>query len=288
MARIFVLTVSALTLLLLLAGCATVEESQVPDSKDLYIGAVDKTFTYAVDGTHDSIRFRLYAGMNDHLAEISRGYYCDPECPSNATIQQAYLDDVVQDKELKKLVELIRSKTDNRITQARIAISLVQEIPYDEISYEAGGSPDRYPYQVLYDGRGVCGEKARLLAFIVRELGYGTALLYFPEEQHAVFGVMCPADYAYRGTGYCFVETTTPAIPTYGEGTYPGFGRLESRPDVIVLSEGSSINLAEEYEDAREWSRMAALIEGSGGVLEQEEYGRWLNLANKYGIETGA
>ncbi len=79
---------------------------------------------------------------------------------------------------------------DGEDDQAGIAISLVQKIPYDyEKMYRCGwtcqgrtfvsGIPPRYPYQVLYDGRGVCGEKSSLLALLLKEFGFGVVLLEF-------------------------------------------------------------------------------------------------------------
>jgi len=37
---------------------------------------------------------------------------------------------------------------------------------------------------VLYEDKGVCGEKSLLLAYLLRELGYGVVLFEFKPENH--------------------------------------------------------------------------------------------------------
>ena len=70
----------------------------------------------------------------------------------------------------------------------------------------------RYPYEVLYDEKGVCGEKSELLAFILREMGYGVAFFYYPPENHEAIGIKCPKRHSVGRTGYCLIETTGPSI----------------------------------------------------------------------------
>ena len=103
--------------------------------------------------------------------------------------------------------------------QARIAISLVQQIPYD---WQTFGLENRYPYEVIYDNTGVCEEKSRLLAFLLRDLGFDVVLFSFESENHMAVGIMCPVQYSYKNTGYCFVETTEPTMITYSQGEYVG------------------------------------------------------------------
>ena len=61
------------------------------------------------------------------------------------------------------LVDAIREKTDDPDDQVRIAVSLVQQIPYDQEMLDKGTLEIRYPYQTLLDNKGVCCEKSVLL-----------------------------------------------------------------------------------------------------------------------------
>lgn len=276
----------AIILVLLFSGCV---ENEAPKTEDLYAGPKSMVYNYTLWGAGGSIKMVVYKGLNDHLANISRLVYCRPNCPSNESIQQRYLEEEYQDVQLDRLLAAIREKGMTRKERALIAISLVQNIPYDESAYEVGQSRDRYPYQVLYDGSAVCGEKVRLLAYLLKGLNYSTAMLYYPREKHASLGIRCPDKYAHKNTGYCFIETTTVAIPTYDAGDYPGTGRIVSYPQVLQLSAGDALeNVSEEWDDAREWQRIDELISKNNRVLEQADYDKWKALKQKYGIKTNA
>lgn len=46
------------------------------------------------------------------------------------------------------------------------------------------------------------------------------ALLDFDAEKHTAVGIRSAQEYAYKNTGYAFIETTTPLIITDGNGEY--------------------------------------------------------------------
>jgi len=134
--------------------------------------------------------------------------------------------------------------------------------------------------------KGVCSEKSRLLALILKELGYGVVLFHFEPEKHMAVGIKCPIIYSYRGTGYCFIETSRTTIITNHEEEYIGVGNLYSMPEIIKISDGKSFDsVFEEYLDAKEWQRINEISKLSGNVLDFYNYNKWLSLVNKYGIE---
>ncbi len=267
-----------------LCGCPTDEIAQgdICISRFL-IGPKEQTLNYVFRGTTSTIKFTVYAGLNDYLAELSRYYYCDPECPSDADLELKFINDDKQKEYLIELVNVIKSKMDIKDNQARIAISLVQKIPYDNV---IANLYERYPYEVIYDNAGVCGEKSKLLAFILRELGYGVVLFSFEEENHMSVGIECPMQYSYKSTGFCFIETSVPSIATDTRGDYVDVGRLTSMPNIITVSDGISFeSVSEEYHDAQEWNNIYEISESLGGFLDPYNYNRWTYLVNKYGIE---
>jgi len=192
-----------------------------------------------------------------------------------------HINEEDQREHLLNLVDRIKAETTNADVQARIAISLVQHIPYDYSGMFGTGSM-KYPYQVLYDEKGVCSEKTLLAAFLLKELGYGVALLEFPGERHMALGVKAPAQYTYKDTGYAFVEMTAPSIITDSEGDYMLVGKLASKPRVYPVSEGKALGslVADEYHDAQEYRAILA----KGFVLDLPDYQRWQALTGKYGI----
>ncbi len=250
------------------------------DCISLYItNPVEKEFEYVVDGKLDKINFELYGGINDYLAGKPKFYYCPPDC-SQEDFELKVISEPQQSEQLDKLVELIQSKESESDEQARIAISLVQKIDYDWGALETGTLTGRYPYEVLFDERGVCGEKAKLLAYLLKEIGYGVVL--FNYSDHQAVGVKCPKQYSLNGSGYCFIETTRPTIPTNDKENYVLSGPLGNPTSITLVNEGDSFeSIKKEYEDAKEWNKIREM----GFVLSQTQYNRWTSLVNKYGIE---
>jgi hypothetical protein len=90
-------------------------------------------------------------------------------------------------------------------------VSFIQYIPYDSSKVTANpgiNSNPYFPYETLYLDKGVCSDKTFLAVAILRKLGYGAAILDFPDKNHTALGVACPIEYSINNSGYCYVETT--------------------------------------------------------------------------------
>jgi hypothetical protein len=300
--RRFGLIVVNVLLLILLTGCeqgvSPVARSRIyslNDENSATREAVDpskmwaepaiRKLPYTLRGKRNSIRITVYKGLDEYLDGLPRVLKYD-EPPSAATDFKAdwlrYVQDQSQQKEgLHELISEIRKAAFGDDDRARIAISLVQNIPFDTAHWErqvtyAGA---RFPYQVLYDQAGVCGEKSLLLSCILKELGFGTAVMDFEAEKHRVLGVKVPYEFGYYASGYCFIESTGPQIPTDALGVYSG-ERLQSRPEIVVLNDGKPLTtISEEAKDAQSWQRFR-----EEDTLSTREYRQWLNLARKYGL----
>ncbi|KQC05700.1 MAG: hypothetical protein APR53_02025 [Methanoculleus sp. SDB] len=234
-------------------------------------GSVDAS--YVLRGDYGSLKIR----PDEHLLRELSGSQ-PPFTGDIGTYYREYIDNTAQDTALAAVVEAIASgEFDREDDAARCAISLVQHIPY---RHSAG--PVRYPYLALIEG-GDCDDKAALMAYLLRGLGYGVALLYFEEEQHMAVGIRCPEEYGYQDTGYLFVEASMPSIPGDSGGNYPGFGNLVSHPDILPVSSGRLFNPSdEEAEDARAWQDIRDRVEKS--TIDTIAYQTWTALAVKYGL----
>ncbi len=241
---------------------------------------------YILRGERRVIDFPVYGGMANYLSELSQSiFYGKGETPSRIDFKLKNIDEEEQRELLLPLVKRIQDITDDKEDQARIAISLVQNIPFgfSEREVKLGGGRtinySRYPYEVLYDAEGICGEKSELLAFLLRELGYGVAFFYHADENHESLGIECPVEQSLGGTGYCFVETTGPAIITDDSIEYVGGIVLSSEPEVISISTGISLdkNLYE-YDDADLMKKLR-----NGGFLLFKK-SRLERLKEKYGL----
>lgn len=112
------------------------------------------------------------------------------------------------------IVKLKKIATDNNWSSDELlefTLAFVQYIPYDsaKISSASGVNDNPYfPYETLYLNKGVCSDKTFLALALLRKLGYGAAILDFPEINHSALGVACPKEFSINNSGYCYGETT--------------------------------------------------------------------------------
>jgi hypothetical protein len=243
---------------------------------------------YTIRGTSSTINFVVYGGLENYLSNHpnSTVTYTSGSAPSSSAVSQTiylrYINEKTEKSEIKKLSEVIQQITSEKDDQARIAISIVQNIPYDYDQLYNGGIW-RYPYEVLYYNKGICSQKSMLLVCILRELGFGCALLNFENQSHEAVGIHAPSQYTYTNE-YAFVETTAPSIITDWHGTYSGGISLPYTPSqTIIVNSGLSMDsIGEEYNDAQVYRKLI----GKGPVLDISDYNQWLSLCKKYGILT--
>ncbi len=226
---------------------------------------------YFLNGKENFIDFVAYEGFANYVSEIPRSIkYTNGYEFSREDFKLKAINEEEQRKFLLPLVIQIQNITDNKDDQARIAISIVQNIPFgssNKTTYFFGEEINhtRYPYEVLYDFQGVCGEKSDLLSFLLRELGYGVSFFYYPLENHEAIGIKCPIEESLMETEYCFVETTSPSLITDSQISYVGVGKLYSTPEIYILSDGISLGYnLEEYKDADKLIRIRNSIDKSG------------------------
>lgn len=249
------------------------------------------SFYYTLNGEQGRIDFMMYEGVYEHLYTLKRSIsYEEGEISSRAHFKLNSIDEETQKHFLIPLVIEIQNAAETKEDQARIAISLVQNIKFgnSDASISFGGNSInyfRYPYQVLYEKEGVCGEKVELLAFLLRELGYGVSFFYFQEENHEALGIKCPIKESVGNSGYCFIETTGPSIITESKISYSGYGKLTSTPEIFLLSDGLSLPKGiEEYKDAKRMDKIKKTLERREGRLDFYKYLMNQRLKKKYGL----
>lgn len=242
---------------------------------------------YILRGNRKILPFTVYGGMNDYISKIPR-YISSNENPTVIEFKLKTINEEMQRFFLLPLVIQIENLTKSKEDQARIAISIVQNIEFGNSTKSTiiGNTKidyQRYPYEVLYDMEGICSEKTELLVFLLREIGYGTAFIDYIPENHEVAGIECPKDKSVRNSGYCFVETTAPSIITDDKNEYIGVDELKSTPQIINVSDGLSLGNVYEYRDARRliWIRADMKKYNSINFLQHLIY---QNIKKKYGL----
>ena len=77
-------------------------------------------------------------------------------------------------------------------------------------------------------------------------------IFYFSKENHEAVGISCPIEKSFYGSGYCFVETGGPAIITDSFIEFSEGVKLNSYPEILLISEGISLpKRIYEYGDAK-------------------------------------
>jgi hypothetical protein len=241
---------------------------------------------YTLRGEGGEINFTVYKGLADYISNLSKEINYQPgERPLRSDFKIRDISDENQRQLLLPLLVQIQNLAKSKEDQVRMAVSIVQNIPFGNsdktLSLQGGAQINysRYPYEVLYDNEGVCGEKSELLAFLMKEMGYGVVFFYNQDENHESIGVKCPVKYSLDDTGYCFVETTGPAIMTDNGIEYAGGIKLTSKPEVILVSNGDSLGSdMYEYQDAKEMDKIR-----NGGLMLFKE-SQFDALKKKYGL----
>lgn len=243
------------------------------------------TLPYVLRGEKWNMQFTAYGSMNGYFAQKPRVIYCyNDVCPPDSEYYFGFVNDSAQERMLAPLVRAIESRSDNPDDQARIAISLVQHIPYGEARADA----IEYPYETVYNNLGVCGDKSLLLAHMLKELGYGVALFYYNSASpaHMNVGIKCSGEYDYRDSGYCLVETTMPVIVTDAERTYGTGYKLQAPNEIIPVSDGMEFDASDEYADASRYNQIRAMI-SVDNTLDSATYDEWESLVGKYDLPLG-
>ncbi len=258
---------------------------------DYFNESFSDNFDYVFNGNKDKIKLTLYGGVMDYLDSLPKGLTLkENQTVSRKEFKIQKIDYEIQIEALKPLVAEIENLNENKDYQAKIAISLVQNIPYvdpQEIPLFGGrftGQVSRYPYQVLIEDAGWCEGKSDLLVSVLRELGFSTAFFYFPENNHEAVGIACPREYSFRETGYCFVETTVPTMISYSDGPYDSFFELSENFELVEFSDGISLTeKIEDYNDAKTFSRINNKFSEINAMSRYDQL-VYKNIKEKYGM----
>ncbi|MFH1311305.1 MAG: hypothetical protein ABIH65_02775 [Nanoarchaeota archaeon] len=217
------------------------------------------TLGYFLLGQQNEIIFTAFEGVYNNISNMSRViYYEGSEMPSRVDFKLQSISNEFQKEMILPLVKKIQNSAPyDKAEQVRIAIGLVQTIPYGflEKTDKFGNisiNHSRYPYEVLYENQGICGEKSLLLAFLLKEMGYGVSIFYFADENHEAVGIKCPIEKSFYGSGYCFVETGGASIITDFSMEFANGKKLNSMPDILLISDGIPLpDDMYEYKDAK-------------------------------------
>jgi hypothetical protein len=190
-------------------------EYNLPKSLAAQNASLGWSFSWSYGGKQYKLAMPLSAAINKQYADSQKYFYYTGERPANwlETYYAMFLKSKANDNTFKVLTdELNRLAKENNLGPEEtvdLATTFVQSLPYDFARAAAiKTAKPNYPYETLYKKTGICTDKSLLLIMILRQLGYGTALMNFPDVDHAAVGISCQPEYDFRDTGYCYIETT--------------------------------------------------------------------------------
>lgn len=179
-----------------------------------------KTFAWEYRGKKYNLSQTLYKSVYEYYRAQSKDYSYSGTLPDNwqEEYYAMFLKTNVADKSIPEIVSKIQdlgkknNLTDDQIVD--LALAFVQSIEYDDakaknILTQAGNESMLFPYETLYEQRGVCSDKSFLAYALLRQMGYGTALFTYEQENHMAVAIACPKNYSTYASGYCYAETTS-------------------------------------------------------------------------------
>jgi len=220
-----------------------------------------------------------------------------------------FLEEAEEDDTISKIASDIKSEASKKELSndklIELTVAFVQSIPYDHDKFELVTHSNKiedlylmYPYEVLYNNKGICAGKSFLAASLIKELGYGVALFeYEPiaedETGHMAPAIKCPQKYSSYNSGYCHIEVTgkgfkigdiprdidagvaktrTP-INVFKEKNVSDFDRLKD-PKIYAISDGDSyqeiINIAQTIQRIETLEKEIDRLDQVTGSLSEE------------------
>jgi hypothetical protein len=211
--------------------------------------------TCSYHGQDIRIEETLYGSLDTYYRESPAkrsAYYHDQN--------DKYVFSYKEDKTISSLTSKIKTVASEKALSEDqtldLAACLLQSIPYDTEKAARILSPDyfklpmeqlipRYPYETLYEEKGICTDKSFLGVAIFRELGYSTSLLTFDSQRHMSVGVEVTPGYGDFGTKYAIMELTganflVGDIPEISGTAGLAVGGIETIPNVTTDSQISA------------------------------------------------
>ena len=191
--------------------------SPTPEPNLVLTDPQDKKFQWKYAGSNYVFNETLYGSLYQYYQSQPKAYQYQGELPADweENYYAIFLEHNGQDNSIAKIATAInnlgirKNLKDDQIVE--LTVAFVQSIPYDDVRAQnilAGNGGTNYPYETLYEGKGVCSDKSFLLANLLKEMGYGTALFVYNAEKHMAVGIECSKQYSSYNSGYCYAETT--------------------------------------------------------------------------------
>lgn len=124
-----------------------------------------------------------------------------------------FLETKEEDSQTKAVLDNLKAKANglglSPDESVSFIMSFIQYLNYDHTKAGLTDIKQNYPFETLYLQKGICSDTSFLAVLWLRELGYGAAILDFPDSNHSAAGIACPLADSLNSSGYCYLETTS-------------------------------------------------------------------------------
>jgi hypothetical protein len=151
---------------------------------------------------------------------------------------RAFIDDPLEEETYAAVLASLRHERDILALDSDRYLELVT-LYVQSMPYETRHGAPKFPVETIAENGGDCDDRSLLLAALLSREGFNVSLLYFSDENHMAVGAASD-DFAYRETGYAYIETTNVSYVGIAPESIQGDRRLESDPVVIRIGEGES------------------------------------------------
>jgi hypothetical protein len=196
---------------------------------------IERKFTWSYQGVKYNLSLPLDNSVYEYYKTQPKSYSYAGDLPANweENYYGMFLKTNVSDQSIEQLATKLETLgrghklSDDQI--ADLVLSFVQSIEYDDakaanILDKTGKETMQYPYETLFLQKGVCSDKSLLAIAILKQLGFGTAIFTYEQDNHMAIGIECPKNYSTYGSGYCYAETTATGnrigvVPSFDKST---------------------------------------------------------------------
>jgi hypothetical protein len=238
--------------------------------------SVARSFVWKHKNVEYSLDMILYQSIYAYYQAKQKEYVYDGNLPVDweAEYYAMFLQYDSADKTIPDLaLQIKKLGKEHKLTDDQIIdlmISFVQSIAYDDVKAKnildkTGNTTVSFPYEVLYEQKGVCSDKSILAYALLRQMGYGAAFFIFEKENHMAVAVQCPRTYSTYASGYCYAETTSVGNKI---GVIPELDSKNNQATEIKQLSDYDANQADQFE-TQKLSRATVLLPIQGNQYSE-------------------
>ena len=219
-----------------------------------------KSFQYTYEDEIYNLELELSNNKYNSYLNYEReySYYGSLPLDWEHDYYKMFVNEGNDDELIKEVIKEIRNnpKIRNNGDELKAVINFVQNIPYDYDSYNNPDDVINYPYETIFENKGVCSDVSILLIKLLLELDYETVGFIFENANHMAVGIKCPENQSNFNTNYCFIEATGVTEIGIVPENYGIYGNISLDKNPKIINFGGSKVYNEIIEDKEKQTKL--------------------------------